>query len=68
MRVLHVYWIAKCENWLFTIYKTFFYYKINKTKVFFNYLSTEVVALLLDFYIWKLSFYLFKNLFLLYGE
>ena len=36
---------------------------MNKTKVFYNYLSSKIFALLLNSYIWKLTFYHSKTLF-----
>ena len=40
---------------------------VNKRKFFYNYLSSDSFALLLNSYIWKLTFLLFENLFSLYG-
>ena len=34
--------------------KTFFNYLINKVKVFYNYINSEIFELLLNSYIWKL--------------
>ena len=41
----------------------FFYYIVNKIKIYFNYLSSENFALLQNSYIWKLTFYQLKTFF-----
>ena len=38
--------------------KNLFYYMVNKTKDFYNYLSIKIFTLLLNSYILKLNFYL----------